>query len=260
MASFFQQWKANLLVPAVPVTWAALSLLGVVAGPFGTNQVFSAGARLLFWPGLIAVSILLGAAVRTLVESVLGLRHFATQAPVLALIVTVPLAPFIHAVVSALAVPGEIVVPGIGRIAVIVFAASICVSAIRHAVVLRRDGAAPLEPGAMPRLFARISSDLHAPLLRLSVRDHYVDVVTEAGTASILIRFGDAIAEVEGVAGAQVHRSHWVAAVAIERAENGQGKLDLHLVDGTRVPVSKTYRAAALAMLAAHERDRARPA
>lgn len=260
MASFFQQWKANLLVPAVPVTWAALSLLGVVAGPFGTNQVFSLGARLLFWPGLVAVSILLGAAVRTLVESVFGLRHFATQAPVLALIVTLPLAPSIHAVVSALAVPGEMAVPSIARIAVIVFAASICVSAIRHAVVLRRADAVSPEPGTVPRLLARISGELHAPLLRLSVRDHYVDVVTEAGTASILIRFGDAIAEAEGVAGAQVHRSHWVAAAAIERAENGQGKLELHLVDGTRVPVSKTYRAAAQAMLAGREIDHARSA
>ena len=249
MVSFFRKWKANLLVPAVPVTWAAMSLLGVFAGPFGTSESFSFTTRLVFWPVLIGAAILVGAFVRTLVEQVFGLRRFATQAPLLALLVTVLLAPPIYAVSVQLAGAGVAVVPRAIEVALFVFASSVSVSAIRHALSPTPDPQ-PARQGAQPRILARLPAEMQAPLVRLSVRDHYVDVVTTAGTTSILLRLGDAIAEAEGLPGAQVHRSHWVAASAIEGAGSVSGKFVLSLADGARVPVSKTYRAAAEAMLA----------
>lgn len=252
MASFFHQWIANLLAPAVPVTWAAFSLLGVFAGPFGTLHAYSFELRLVFWPVLIGIAILLGALARTLVESVFGLRRFVTQAPLLAVLVTVLLAPPLHAVAWQLSVTTAAPLPSALEIVFFVFAASISVSAIRHAVAPSREPPPPVAFSPAPRILTRLPPELRASLLRLSVRDHYVDVVTGTGTASILLRFGDAIAETEGAPGAQVHRSHWVAAAAIEGAGTQSGKFVLQLVDGTRVPVSKTYRAAAEAMLAAH--------
>jgi DNA-binding LytR/AlgR family response regulator len=90
---------------------------------------------------------------------------------------------------------------------------------------------------------------MRAPLLRLSVRDHYVDVVTEAGTTAVLIRLGDAITEVGGIPGTRVHRSHWVAASAVRLSTPASGKAVLQLSDGSKVPVSKTYRAAVQVML-----------
>ena len=54
----------------------------------------------------------------------------------------------------------------------------------------------------------------------LSMQDHFVRVTTDRGSAMVLIRFSDAVRELAGHSGAQVHRSHWVAA--------GQAKQILH--------------------------------
>ncbi|MDP1667497.1 LytTR family DNA-binding domain-containing protein [Phaeovulum sp.] len=249
MASFFQQWKANLLFPATPVIWAAISFFGIIAGPFGTLNSLSLELRLVFWPGLIAVAILLGTGVRTLVESVFGLRHFAAQAPILAALVTLLLAPPLQSIAAEL-VDSEITpAPGLVELSLLVFAASMGVSAIRFALAPQKNVVAPPSGAGEPRLYTRLPVEMRAPLLRLSVRDHYVDVVTEAGTTAVLIRLGDAITEVGGIPGTRVHRSHWVAASAVRLSTSASGKAVLQLSDGSKVPVSKTYRAAVQVML-----------
>lgn len=93
-----------------------------------------------------------------------------------------------------------------------------------------------------PRLLQRIDAALHGPLFSISVRDHYVDVRTGAGQASLLMRFSDAVAETEGVEGAQVHRSHWVAWEAVEAVERQGGNLCLRMADGAAIPVSRNHR------------------
>lgn len=85
--------------------------------------------------------------------------------------------------------------------------------------------------------------ELRGALVSMTVRDHYVDVVTSAGLSSLLLRFSDAMDETEGVPGAQVHRSHWVAWSAVTGTEREPGKLFLLLSDGSRIPVSRAHRA-----------------
>ncbi len=103
----------------------------------------------------------------------------------------------------------------------------------------------PLAEQASPFL-ARLSPSLGSNLLHLRMRDHYVEVHTEAGSELILMRFGDALKEVEGTEGARVHRSHWVAKSAVRRLVREDGKMILELTNGTRVPVSRSHRQAAL--------------
>jgi DNA-binding LytR/AlgR family response regulator len=55
------------------------------------------------------------------------------------------------------------------------------------------------------------------------------------------MRLADAIGELEGIEGAQVHRSWWIARDAITEAERGDGRATLTLKDGVTVPVSRTY-------------------
>lgn len=95
-----------------------------------------------------------------------------------------------------------------------------------------------------PRILARLEPALRAPLVRLSVNDHYVEVVTEAGATNLLMRFADALAEVEGVPGLRVHRSHWVADGAVRGARRDGGRVILSLSDGAEVPVSRPNLAA----------------
>jgi len=55
------------------------------------------------------------------------------------------------------------------------------------------------------------------------------------------MRLGDAIEELQGLEGAQVHRSWWVARAAIADVRRGDGRAVLTLVSGAEVPVSRTY-------------------
>jgi DNA-binding LytR/AlgR family response regulator len=55
------------------------------------------------------------------------------------------------------------------------------------------------------------------------------------------MRLSDAADELEGLEGAQVHRSWWVARDAIVEARRGDGRATLTLKDGSEVPVSRTY-------------------
>jgi len=55
------------------------------------------------------------------------------------------------------------------------------------------------------------------------------------------MRLADAVDELEGLDGAQVHRSWWVARDAVRDVRRGDGRAVLSLPDGLEVPVSRTY-------------------
>jgi DNA-binding LytR/AlgR family response regulator len=75
----------------------------------------------------------------------------------------------------------------------------------------------------------------------VEAEDHYLRLHTSKGQDLILMRLSDAIDELEGIEGAQVHRSWWVARDAIVEAVRGDGRATLTLKDGAEVPVSRTY-------------------
>ncbi|EBV3599940.1 LytTR family transcriptional regulator, partial [Salmonella enterica subsp. enterica serovar Virchow] len=78
-------------------------------------------------------------------------------------------------------------------------------------------------------------------LTHLSMQDHYVDVRTDNGGAMVLMRLSDAIAETRGVEGLQIHRSHWVALGAVQKAIRRGGRPYVIMKDGTELPVSRSY-------------------
>jgi hypothetical protein len=80
-----------------------------------------------------------------------------------------------------------------------------------------------------------------AEIWAVEAEDHYLRLHTSKGQDLILMRLADAIGELEGIEGAQAHRSGWVARDAITEAERGDGRATLTLKDGSRVPVSRTY-------------------
>ena len=75
----------------------------------------------------------------------------------------------------------------------------------------------------------------------MEAEDHYLRLHTSLGQDLILLRLADAIAELEGLEGAQTHRSWWVAKTAVASAERGDGRATLTLKDGAEVPVSRGY-------------------
>lgn len=80
-----------------------------------------------------------------------------------------------------------------------------------------------------------------AEVWAVEAQDHYLRLHTSRGQDLILMRLADAVAELEGIEGAQVHRSWWVARDAVANARRGDGRATLTLKDGSEVPVSRTY-------------------
>lgn len=122
---------------------------------------------------------------------------------------------------------------------------SLAMSLLAVAVNRRPSERLPPDPGAVPsRFLERLPVRLRcAEIWAVEAEDHYLRVHTSAGQDLILLRMADAIAELEGREGMQVHRSWWVARAAIADARRGDGRATLTLKDGSEAPVSRTYAA-----------------
>lgn len=95
---------------------------------------------------------------------------------------------------------------------------------------------------APPRFLERLPPKLRgAEVWAVEAEDHYLRLHTSRGQDLILLRLADAVAELDGIEGAQVHRSWWVARDAIADVRRGDGRATLTLKDGSEVPVSRTY-------------------
>lgn len=97
--------------------------------------------------------------------------------------------------------------------------------------------------GAAPARFpARLPPKLRGATIRaVQSEDHYLRVHTDRGSDLILMRLSDALAELEGLEGAQTHRSWWVARDAVRDVRRGDGRATLLLDDGLEAPVSRRY-------------------
>ena len=102
------------------------------------------------------------------------------------------------------------------------------------------DKTAPKPAEPEPPLFVcNLEPELGTELISITTQDHYLDVVTSNGAGRILKRMSDALAELNGYPGMQIHRSHWVALHAVERVEKDGRKCQVVLKNGTTLPVSR---------------------
>lgn len=123
-------------------------------------------------------------------------------------------------------------------------AAKAAAAAVPAAPAEPAEPAAPAAPPAaevaIPFL-RRVPARLGQCLLALEMEDHYLRIHTALGSDLVLCRLGDALAELEGCDGLQVHRSFWVARAAIAGHQRRNGRVTLTLTNGLEVPVSRTY-------------------
>lgn len=80
-----------------------------------------------------------------------------------------------------------------------------------------------------------------ARLIAVQSEDHYLRLHTDRGSDLILMRLADALIELEGLEGAQTHRSWWVARDAVRDVARGDGRATLTLDGGLGVPVSRRH-------------------
>ncbi len=118
---------------------------------------------------------------------------------------------------------------------------SVVLTAINVLVETRRAALTFSEP-TPPKFLERLPLKLRgSEVWAVEAEDHYLRLHTSKGQDLILMRLADAVTELAGIEGAQVHRSWWVARDAIADARRGDGRATLTLKDGAEVPVSRTY-------------------
>lgn len=219
--------------------WCAVSVICIIAGPFGTDEV-PIVRRSLYWFGsnLIAIAMSL-----TIIGAV-------SRAPVLTRF-PVPLRLISGALVFATAFSGvmtmiNVMVFGFGRnypdFLELFWTTALIAIAITFVIFTFESSrkAAPSSP-SVPRFLRRLKPGLGHELVRLAMQDHYVEVHTERGRQLILMRFADALDELDGIAGWRLHRSHWIAAAGIADIKRKAGKTVVVARDGAELPVSRTY-------------------
>ena len=231
------------------------TILLTVSGPFGTFERFNVGQRLAYWAIMVVVSYLTGQGataffIELLRERIAQKWPRVLLAGVLAALPVTLVVILVEAIASqhfdlTLAVTLWLyvtIVTLVLVVALVVIRELMADAGARSAAVETSDARS-----APPPILTRVPLPQRGALLALVVEDHYVDVVTDKGTTLVLMRLADAIREAGGVPGLQIHRSHWVATEAVVKAHRSDGKLLLELRNGMRLPVSRSYMAAAKA-------------
>jgi hypothetical protein len=227
--------------------WLASSAVAVLAGPFGTYESMTLLTRTGYWAFLIALSIALSYFLRK------GASHWFPRLSRNWRDITVPLLFSIifsviidrvnHLVLDTDAHPLTHL-----EIVLFVLAISIMVTLIRRFLDVEKveQGSDLQKPRTgRPRLLDRIGAPDGAHVQRLTVDDHYVIVFLNDGTRQkVLMRFADAVAEMEGQPGLLTHRSHWVSLDVVAGVCRETGREVVVLKDGGHVPLSRTYRGA----------------
>ncbi len=228
-------------VRAIGLSLAAALFLGF-SGAFNTGQS-PIGLRLVYWVAVILVGTLCGTLASVLVERgplqtrplVQGLAVFA--------ILTPPLVVLIWLITGLTLGNGRAEIGNLRDFVLPVVLITAAMTALNY-VVQRQPAQTHASPAGSgpPRFLERLPARLKgAELYAVSAEDHYLRLHTSRGQDLILMRLSDAVAELEGIEGAQTHRSWWVAKSAVTSARRGDGRATLSLKGGGQAPVSRAY-------------------
>jgi DNA-binding LytR/AlgR family response regulator len=203
--------SGSVAIPARLIYWLVLMVLGWLWGSFVSRYFFRRAETMNLW-------------LRTLLAAV------AMAVPFSAVVALAGVVAF-HNRYDLADIPG--LVGSVTLISVVTIAINILVD---------RQAAATSATGSPPKFLERLPLKLRgAEVWAVEAEDHYLRLHTSKGQDLILMRLADAISELEGIEGAQAHRSWWVARDAITGAERGDGRATLTLKDGSEVPVSRTF-------------------
>jgi len=223
---------------------AAAALVLTVTGAFDTGaEPFR--ERLIYWLTVMAA----GSAWGQLCQRWLALRPGMVGRPwlhiaVLTGVVAGPMCLFVWAATGLyfnaklfpLSYLPLLVVP------VVTVAAAVCALVVFLGRATPIQTHASADPAAPARFVERLPLHLRgARLIAVEAEDHYLRVHTDQGSDLILMRLSDALNELEGLEGAQTHRSWWVAKDAVRGASRGDGRATLALDRGLAAPVSRRY-------------------
>lgn len=216
--------------------WALLSVMAAVAGPFGTMAALGPLPRFLYWAGVIGGAI--GCSV-IFIGFAQGRR--VIQKCLIWTVFSITLASLIHLLnIAVFDSWGGAAQWGylLGVVGLVTF--------FIQSVIAMLEARGQRGTGEPDLVFQRrLPPGVRGRVQRIEAQDHYLNVVTDRGSALILMRLSDALDALSDARGLQVHRSHWVAFAAVQGHRRVKGRDLLVMPDGANVPVSRSFRAAA---------------
>ncbi|HEX7758391.1 MAG TPA: LytTR family DNA-binding domain-containing protein [Caulobacteraceae bacterium] len=228
----------------------ACCMIGVVltaAGAFGTSGLQIA-PRFLYWLALMVIGASFGVAVT---RYVIPDHWFHTQPWGRPWLLVVPIALLTALPMSVVVAVAEALVTRhpfrwahIGEVFPTTLVISLAITTLGFIIRRRAPVSTHAAPAGAPppKFLSRLPGKLvGAELWAVEAQDHYLRLHTSQGQDLILMRLSDAVAELEGIEGAQTHRSWWVAKAAVTQTERADGRATLTLKDGAQVPVSRGF-------------------
>lgn len=229
-------WGRGVAVTAVAGLFLAL------VGAFGTDDAPLA-IRLTYWIGLMTGGALVGHILTRFMDRWTGFDTRPWMAGAVTVLLMMPPMTVAVWLATGFAFFGGPRLANLPLFAIPTLVVTAAATALNILVQRRPPSTQAALPNAAPvRFLSRLTGKLNgADLYAVEAEDHYLRLHTSAGSDLILLRLADAVAELEGVEGAQVHRSWWVAKAAVVSAKRGDGRATLTLKDGAQVPVSRNY-------------------
>jgi len=241
--NFWITFYRNTFSQNTVLTSLLVCIIVVVSGPFGTYEAFTLVGRAIYWTPLIVLALAVSG-----ISCLVAQHWFPKQVHVE------------HAVLAAgffflIYTPVMLIVTGsgvFGRLPEPVSGLHVLAAVAAFSIVLgiwsMVFGTAHLQTAASavarPRLYMRLPEAGEQWIVRITVQDHYVEVrLSDGGAHRLLMRFKDAVREMDDADGFCVHRSHWVARDAVQSAVKDGPKEFVVMTTGDRIPISKTYRA-----------------
>lgn len=223
---------------------AAVGALLAFSAAFGTGEMPLAG-RLAYWLPIMLVGAAWGHFCARRVERFIDpdTRPWRAVA-VLTAVITGPLAVMVWAATGLVFTADHAArldeLPGfLGPVLIVTLALATLNVFLARTPVQTHAAPAGAEPSRFPE---RLPFRLRGAAIRaVQAEDHYLRIHTERGSDLILMRMTDALAELEGLEGAQTHRSWWVARDAVRGVRRGDGRATLTLEGGLEAPVSRQY-------------------
>lgn len=234
---------SRVLEPRNLLIWLMSSIIAGYMGPFGTFILLDVIDRYLFWTVLTGWGLFLVAVAMSWAEvffpNLTYRQEELGRAVIIPPVIVGTSYPAIHAYFAPLPVPLTVLeaVFACYLLAALVGSARI---AIEYGVDTAGDATGKAAGPRAPRLMKRLPEGAAGPILRLSAKDHFVDIITPTDRHTVRMRLADAVAEMDGVEGVFTHRSHWVAKDAIREVKRAGTKHYVLAADSELVPVSRS--------------------
>lgn len=227
--------------------YAAIGLFLAFIEPYDATRGLPFWVAFIYWTGLIILGSLSGEGTQRTAE------HFWPDMPTPVQLVIISIGSatavsiaiyVIERVLNSRLIPLEFL-PTLFGLVWVISAAITGIGFMMERSILAPPPHAPEGAGPVETFLSRLPLKYRqADLYAVSSEDHYLRVHTSVGEELILMRLADAIRELDGADGLQVHRSWWVAKSGVTDARREGSKLSLVLNSGKEAPVSRTYMAA----------------